>query len=399
MRTISVIGLCSILVACGEVRSETPDGSPATLPDGGGPGPADDDDRDGVANQDDNCPQDSNPEQEDGDAQPVATATAIDFVMRPSPVTVATTALGDPLGDEGMSAPIDIGFSFSFFGTTYDQILINPNGILIPAPTPSYPIAYFVPAPVPTFYQPNTMIAGYWGDLNQADGGQIFYDLQGTAPDREFVVEYNAVPHYLRSGMFPVTMQIVLREQGSQIEVHCQSCPSDGDLHSQGVEDPQGLFGTALDGRSGVSFDLTGDGVLFETDVSDPDGAGDACDVCPSLWTAAGDADEDDDEVGDACDNCAALANMDQVDADGDRLGDACDFCPEVFDEFNFESDGDMVGDFCDNCFDTDNPDQANVDADFYGDACDNCPAAENNDQLDSDGDGIGDVCDPTPLP
>jgi len=264
-------------------------------------------------------------------------------------------------------------------------------------------VAYFIPAPVETPFVPNNIIAGFWGDLDQSVAGQITYDVQGVEPERELVVEYNAIPHYNPDapGQFPVTLQIVLRERESQIEFHCLSCPTNGGLHTQGIEDRLGRFGAALDGRSGLSFELTNDGVLFETDLSAADDVADACDSCPSLWTADQGNDRDRDEVGDACDNCLVVANPDQVDTDGDRVGDRCDFCPEVFDEGNSfsDSDVDLVSDACDNCFGMANAGQENADGDFYGDACDNCPGVANDDQLDNDNDGIGNPCDPTPDP
>ncbi|MFH1725188.1 MAG: LamG-like jellyroll fold domain-containing protein, partial [Elusimicrobiota bacterium] len=56
------------------------------------------------------------------------------------------------------------------------------------------------------------------------------------------------------------------------------------------------------------------------------------------------------DGVGDACDNCPAALNQDQADGDGDGIGDACE-----------DSDADGVPDSRDNCPDHYNPDQADT--------------------------------------
>ncbi|MEK7423300.1 MAG: hypothetical protein AAB131_05600, partial [Actinomycetota bacterium] len=111
-------------------------------------------------------------------------------------------------------------------------------------------------------------------------------------------------------------MQIVLRENGSQMEVQCLSCPTDGGQHTQGIEDASGRFGTALAGRAATSFSLSSDGVLLTTGLGAGDAAGDVCDSCPDLW-AASQVDSDHDQLGDACDNCDLVINVDQHDGDG----------------------------------------------------------------------------------
>ena len=56
-----------------------------------------------------------------------------------------------------------------------------------------------------------------------------------------------------------------------------------------------------------------------QADVVHPNGIGDACD------------DPDADAVVDLLDNCADVPNVDQADSEGDGAGDACDVCPSVF--------------------------------------------------------------------
>ncbi|HYU16679.1 MAG TPA: hypothetical protein VEL05_11425, partial [Candidatus Acidoferrum sp.] len=125
-----VTAVCSVLLACGEIR-DNPDAAPpeidATAIDR-------DRDDDGIDDEVDNCPDVSNPGQEDSDGQPVGTATAIPFLFRPSPATVAIDEFSNlALADEGMTAPLEI-FPFTFFGTTYHQVRINSNGLLILGP-------------------------------------------------------------------------------------------------------------------------------------------------------------------------------------------------------------------------------------------------------------------------
>lgn len=151
----------------------------------------------------------------------------------------------------------------------------------------------------------------------------------------------------------------------------------------------------------------------------DHDGVGDLCDNCPED-ADTGQADFDQDGVGDLCDNCPATANSDQTDTNGDHEGDACegdgdsdgvanslDNCPAVANPGQLDSDNDAVGDACDNCQNTANGpaqtgtagvgNQTDVDSDDVGDACDNCPATANANQADvipPGGNGVGDACE-----
>lgn len=384
MRIAIATCLCAA-AGCGNVSITDQDAAP----------PGEDGDQDGVADAEDNCPGVFNPGQENGDPRPTATARSIPFAFRPTPTGTGVTE------DDGFSQPLAIGFPFQFFGRRYerdDQVRISSNGFVILGANEPPDVSHHHAAPIPSPFWPNAMVAGYWSDLDPETGGQVTWELQGEEPARELVVEFTDVPHADTDGNFPVTMQIVLREEGSQVEVHCKECVSDGEPHSQGVEDQFGRFGAAVAGRSERDFALEGDGVLFETGTAEPDPFGDACDSCPDLWSADQN-DVDGDGIADACDNCVSMPNQEQRDGDLDGVGDDCDLCRSLYDDRNLDEDRDGVGDECDSCEEEPNPGQEDADGDEVGDACDNCPDAPNDDQADSDQDGIGDACDTDPPP
>ncbi len=83
------------------------------------------------------------------------------------------------------------------------------------------------------------------------------------------------------------------------------------------------------------------------------DGAPDGGDAC--------DDDDDDDTVLDGDDNCPVTANPDQADTDKNGVGDAC----------VGDADDDNVLDDLDNCPTIANPSQTDTDNDTQGDACD----------------------------
>ena len=87
----------------------------------------------------------------------------------------------------------------------------------------------------------------------KAPGRPITYGTTGTAPNRELVVSWNSVRQYSGGGS-PVTGQIILHETSNTIEIQCATCVTDGRLHTQGAESPDGMTAAFLPGRVAASF-------------------------------------------------------------------------------------------------------------------------------------------------
>ena len=99
---------------------------------------------------------------------------------------------------------------------------------------------------------------------------------------------------------------------------------------------------------------------------ADSDGIGDSCDTC---YDSDGDGFGDPGHPENLCadDICPLVYNPDQADSDGDGMGDSCDVC--MFDDEN-DIDGDGYCGDVDNCHKTFNPDQTDTDGDGIGNAC-----------------------------
>ena len=82
-----------------------------------------------------------------------------------------------------------------------------------------------------------------------------------------------------------------------------------------------------------------GQAIYGDGDFGSPGQANPAC--------TGGDLDEDKDGIPDKADNCLAEKNADQTDADGDLVGDACDNCPDIKNNDQNDSDGDGAGNVC----------------------------------------------------
>ena len=127
-----------------------------------------------------------------------------------------------PVDDDG-TAPINIGFNFTFGATVYTQVRVISNGRLqfgnnycgygteTIGPPPTYPYNY------PNGNMNNT-IRVYGADFCAAGGGAgcagtVTYATLGTAPNRSFVVTWNNVREW-NSGSSLFNVQIILYENG-----------------------------------------------------------------------------------------------------------------------------------------------------------------------------------------
>ena len=166
-------------------------------------------------------------------------------------------------GDEGLTAPVNIGFNFTFFGNTYSTVSINSNGHLQFTPNPTTSTyAPFTPLPFVIFpLNPNgnDIVAGIWSDLDQSMGGTITYGTTGTTPNQKFIVDFNNVPVYGDLGS-AVSFQIILNEFDYSIEVHLTQLTTTSIFLDRacGIQNGAGTVGFTPPGRNTGTWTLSG---------------------------------------------------------------------------------------------------------------------------------------------
>jgi hypothetical protein len=124
---------------------------------------------------------------------------------------VEINGLGTPAGsgDDANLGPFDLGFDFSYYGQTYDQLRVCTNGwVSFTSTNTGYSNQI-----IPSAAEPNNLLAMLWDDLNPNDGGTIYY-YADTVYNR-FIVEYDGVPHYSTGN--PETFQVIISSDGSII--------------------------------------------------------------------------------------------------------------------------------------------------------------------------------------
>jgi hypothetical protein len=157
-----------------------------------------------------------------------------------TPVTWSNPTLctggGDTIGDDSITAALDIGFTFNFGGVNYTQLSVMTNGRLNFGNTYCFPGTAGV-GPPRTYTLPypdanlvNTMKV-YGADIDvsptgsgggpgpttcSSPGCSLLYTATplGTAPNRQFVVTWVSTPDWGSTGSF-FNLQVILNEDGS----------------------------------------------------------------------------------------------------------------------------------------------------------------------------------------
>jgi hypothetical protein len=108
---------------------------------------------------------------------------------------------------------VTLPFSFNFFGTPRTSVLISASGALSFNTTNPY----ITNSCLPSSSMPTTpMIAVYWEHLHPSSGG-VYTQTIGTAPNRRYVVQWNA-SHY-GGGSTLLDVRAVLKEGKGDIDV------------------------------------------------------------------------------------------------------------------------------------------------------------------------------------
>lgn len=168
------------------------------------------------------------------------------------------------LGDDALSAALPIGFNFNFFCSDYTQFYISSNGFV--TFSSGQPSGCCTGQSFPNVTTPNNVIAFAWEDIDPGNGGQpaenlIRYETIGTAPNRILVIEFFNVDHFSNGNN--ITVQTLLYEVNSNIEIQTTTMPSDGGNHTMGIENSTGTAAVTVAGRNSASWSATNEGILF----------------------------------------------------------------------------------------------------------------------------------------
>ena len=141
-----------------------------------------------------------------GTGYSVNTAAAFNYI----PINASGTALN--LTDDG-EANIVSPFPITYSGVTSTNLRVGNNGgILFNATTGDIG---FTNAALPTATNP-LAIYPYWDDFDD-ETGNVYWQGQGAAPNRQLIVEWFNRPHFPGPGVSSATFQVIISEGSNQI--------------------------------------------------------------------------------------------------------------------------------------------------------------------------------------
>ena len=159
--------------------------------------------------------------------------------------------------------PFNIGFTFTFFGNTYNQFYVSSNGLV----TFGAGSTDGTGDPIPTAGTPNNFIAPFWDRLVVDPSGSILYTTVGAAPNQKCIIQFRNMGF----NTFPVfmgTFSVILYEGSNKIQtqfrliVDNESPRPHGSTATIGIENADGTAGkqyafqnsTAVYTGSAISF-------------------------------------------------------------------------------------------------------------------------------------------------
>ena len=152
-------------------------------------------------------------------------------------------------GDDDTSSVLPIGFDFEFYGRRYSALNVSTNALVMFGTSSSS----YSNDMIPDTSDVDSFVAVYWDDL-YANSGEVVFQTVGSAPFRQFVVEWYNVTRL--SGSNLMTFEVVLNETSN--DIWCQYLTLNGETGtsaSEGMENQAGTIGLQYGYGSAVLTD------------------------------------------------------------------------------------------------------------------------------------------------
>ncbi|MER2600278.1 MAG: proprotein convertase P-domain-containing protein, partial [Caldilineales bacterium] len=149
-------------------------------------------------------------------------------------ISIQTSGAALALGDDG-EANITLPFPFTFFGVTSSNLRVGNNGGIL-FNTAAGDLS-FTNAALPTA-SPAYAIFPFWDDID-SDTGDVYWQVQGVAPNRMAIIEWYNRPHYSNIGA--ATFEVILYETTNQIKFQYADVDFGDPLYNNGASATVGI--------------------------------------------------------------------------------------------------------------------------------------------------------------
>ncbi|MFL6387919.1 MAG: FG-GAP-like repeat-containing protein [Terriglobales bacterium] len=206
------------------------------------------------------------------------------------------TGVGLDLGDDSV-AQIASPFPIQFGGGSFNQLFVSSNGtISVTDPFSDFVNRFLAPGGFPIFVQePTTIIAPWWTDLFPVRGTaqNVFWQVVGTAPNRQLVVEWRNVRSFLcrSDSSANITFEAIFKEGSSDIQFNYSDAVFGGDcaLQDYGQGATIGIQTSPVNGAmwGAIRSDATGSGTSVLWQSPPPPGTNNPVPVLSSMSPAS----------------------------------------------------------------------------------------------------------------
>ncbi|MFL5483276.1 MAG: HYR domain-containing protein [Gemmatimonadaceae bacterium] len=195
---------------------------------------------------------------------PTYTVAAVAFAPEAAP-----TVRVPKICDDCVITGVPLGFTFAFYGQSFDKLTIGSNGIVgfgaLDANgnptnmTDGCCWSRFIHLKDVN----NNIIALGWADWVPVTTNQIKYETRGSAPNRRFILQFTNIGE--NGGNGHITAQLVLYESSNEIALYTTELSTTvaKRAFTQGIENLAATESYFVAGRDSAKFALTNDGLKF----------------------------------------------------------------------------------------------------------------------------------------
>jgi hypothetical protein len=168
-------------------------------------------------------------------------------LAQPSETTYLGNVIKTGYINDASYGPLNIGFSFTYFGNTYSQFYVTSNGLVMFGSGSVLPSEVIIPSAG----VPDNFIAPFWDDLVIDPSGNILYTTIGAAPNRKLIIQFRNMGFYY-GPVYLGTFSVILHETSNKIQTQYRVIILPSSTLAHGASATIGIENS--DGSAGVPY-------------------------------------------------------------------------------------------------------------------------------------------------